>query len=167
MSKLASRCSMYIDRRLLYFVMQGYVLFGGEIPNSLPDLPTRYNDFTADMYYQYMTTMFKISDVVRGPDRVFCSDGVGLETDGVSCGVHYMKRIGADDDDAALLNAIQFLSLPDDDDDDDDDDSDYDDDDEGSDVDMDHSKLLWYDYLYIVCFVDDSHSIHPFIFHRH
>ena len=72
MSNLASRCSMYLDKQLLYYVMKGYVLFGGVIPNNLPGLPNRFNDFNANMYYQYMITMFKISNVIRGPDRVFC-----------------------------------------------------------------------------------------------
>ena len=109
--------SVKIDKRGLYYILSEYrkaVRINTpdfQFPSMAPVFPTVEKKFTDIMYSNWMNFLFRI-DKVLGKTKIFKSCGVGIITNGVSASVLFFSpRPPNPEEDEALLQSIQQLSM--------------------------------------------------------
>ncbi len=100
MCKIGQRHSINIDKKGLYWILREmkkrYLALGRFPPNlseaRFNNLVSQQQQFTHDMYHDWITRLFRIQDVIRG-GKHFSKTGIGVTTDGVQISVHFTKVI--------------------------------------------------------------------------
>ena len=92
--------SIHIDKKGLYWILwemkKRYLALGWFPPYLLEacfnNLVPQQQQFTHNMYYDWITHLFQIQDVICG-GKYFSKTGVGVSMDGGQVSVHFTKGI--------------------------------------------------------------------------
>ena len=100
---------MQIDKKGMYWILKEFVKSGGNLHGGeAPTWSSQCNKFTAVNYRQWMHYFFHVEQLLES--KPFKERGVGITTNAVCASVHFIVRDEPDDEEA-MHQSVQALSL--------------------------------------------------------